>query len=161
MARVLVADNELCTGCGICELLCSYAKFKVFNPRRAAIHVVKLEPGMDAPIFCTQCGLCIPACPEGALSRNPQTQVVVVDKEKCTGCGVCVLACPYGAVHVDPVTNKAVKCELCGYCLKCPQSALKVVDVEEAVDWRRRNFARAYTTAPQMFRKLWYKPPLK
>ena len=165
MVKVLVADNELCTGCGICELACSLRWFKVFNPKRSAIRAVKLEPGIDAVVYCTQCGLCINACPVGAISRDPKTRVVKIDWDKCTGCGDCVMACPYGAVFVDPVVKKAVKCDTCGgdpECVKrCPQSVLRFVDLGESVLFKQRETARSKAAAPHLARKLWYRPPFR
>ena len=129
----------------------------MFNPRRAAIHVIKLEPGYDAPVYCVQCGGCIAACNRGALSMK--AGVVRVDPEKCDGCGLCVPACPYGAMHVDPETRKAVKCDICGECVKyCPQGALRLVDAKEAMYWKQRTKARSLVgTTPPLFRKLWYR----
>ena len=156
-----MADVELCIGCERCSLMCAFNKYKVFNPKRGAIHVVKLEPGIDAPVFCIQCGTCINACPTGALYRD-KTGVVVVDEEKCVGCGTCVAVCPYGAIQVDPETRKAFKCTYCGFCVKyCPQSALKLVEADEALWVKRKNAARSITAAPTLARKLWWKPPLK
>ena len=163
MTKVLVVDDELCVGCERCAIACSFRFFKVYNPARGAIHVVKLEPGRDISVACTQCGLCINQCPEGALYRD-ENGVVMVNEEKCTGCGTCVLACPYGGVHVDPVTKKAFKCIACGYCVPyCPQSALKVVTAEEALTTKWRRVAKAATSRLELppARKLWYKPPLR
>ncbi|MBW1841740.1 MAG: FAD-dependent oxidoreductase [Deltaproteobacteria bacterium] len=37
---------------------------------------------------CQQCGTpnCVDACPEGAISKDPQTGVVRIDKDTCNGC---------------------------------------------------------------------------
>lgn len=162
MAKVLAVDVELCVGCERCTLMCAFNKYRAFSPRRGAIHVVKMEPGIDAPVFCVQCGTCIGACLPGALSRDPKTGFVVVDEKKCNGCGMCVAACPYGAIHVDPATKKAFKCNYCGFCVTyCPQSALRLVEPHEALWLKHKSAARSLTASPTLARKLWWRPPLR
>ncbi len=50
------------------------------------------------------CGVCIPACPYQAISRNPQNLLrVLVDPQACEGCGACVSACPTSSLSfTDP-----------------------------------------------------------
>ncbi len=147
MPKVLVVVPDKCTGCNRCVLACSLKHFNVMNPAFSGIYVVRIdhEP-VDAPIFCSQCGLCINVCPVNAISRDPKTGAVVVDRDKCTGCGNCVAVCPIGAMTLDPEKKKAVKCDLCGgdpACIKvCPEDALKFVDAREAVFYKRFFTAR-------------------
>jgi ferredoxin len=44
---------------------------------------------------CTECGACVPECPEGAISEG---QPYVIDPEKCNDCGKCVGVCPVEAI---------------------------------------------------------------
>lgn len=44
---------------------------------------------------CIQCGVCVKACREGALSMDGDR--VVIDREKCNHCGRCVKSCPADA----------------------------------------------------------------
>lgn len=45
---------------------------------------------------CTNCGLCEPECPVGAISEGENKRVI--DPEICTDCGVCVETCPVNAI---------------------------------------------------------------
>ncbi len=46
------------------------------------------------------CGLCIPACPYEAISRDGQNHLrMAVDHMACEGCGACVSACPTSALR--------------------------------------------------------------
>ena len=45
---------------------------------------------------CAGCGICIQACPEGAIELK--NNIAVVDEETCTGCGTCVAECPTEAI---------------------------------------------------------------
>lgn len=48
---------------------------------------------------CVACGVCMKACPRGAISihRGCYAQV---DGEKCVGCGLCSKACPAGCLSI-------------------------------------------------------------
>lgn len=147
--KSLVVAPDKCTGCHRCEMACSFAKFKTISPAKSAIHVVrKHHAPVDTPMFCTQCGLCIDVCPADALSRDPETQAVVVDREKCVGCENCVATCPYGVITVDPEKEKAIKCDHCGgdpECVKmCPENALQYLDVNKASYFKRMAFANLW-----------------
>jgi pyruvate formate lyase activating enzyme len=52
---------------------------------------------------CIHCGVCIRACPEGALSAN-EDGTIVVDQSRCIGCGECVEVCPTTARIFDSTT---------------------------------------------------------
>ena len=49
--------------------------------------------------ICVACGVCMKACPKGAISiyRGCYAQV---DDGKCVGCGLCAKACPAGCITV-------------------------------------------------------------
>lgn len=47
---------------------------------------------------CIKCDLCVPVCPQRALS--PSETGIVVDRTKCDGCGKCAEVCPSGALRL-------------------------------------------------------------
>ncbi|MBW2061928.1 MAG: 4Fe-4S binding protein [Deltaproteobacteria bacterium] len=66
------AYTERCTGCLRCQLACSDANDKVFNPFKARIRVD--VTGLDCSIFftedCNECGVCVDACFYDALQKT-------------------------------------------------------------------------------------------
>jgi len=70
---------------------------------------------------CTRCDACIPACPEGVLTRGsggfPRMDFSAAG---CTFCMACLAACKPGALHVDEPTVEnawSLKAEVGGDCL--------------------------------------------
>ena len=47
--------------------------------------------------ICVACGVCMKACPKGAISIY-RGGYAVVEGEKCVGCGLCGKACPAGCI---------------------------------------------------------------
>lgn len=71
--RKIIADNEKCNGCLICQLRCSFRFEKKFNPSKAAIRVdCFIKGGRDHIIYftdkCDACGICARHCPYDALT---------------------------------------------------------------------------------------------
>ena len=138
----------ICSGCRSCELWCSLHHTGGFNPHRARIRVVEMGTGIDIPVTCQQCHAppCREACRFDAIVLNEALEVAVVDEEACTGCRACVGACPYGIITMDPVTDKAIKCDLCGgeepVCVAiCPSNVLGALDDVEVSEYNRRRYA--------------------
>lgn len=51
---------------------------------------------------CTQCSVCVVACPTGALSiKDRKSMNVEFDDSKCVACEACVAVCPYKAMEVS------------------------------------------------------------
>ena len=48
---------------------------------------------------CVACGVCMNACPKGAISIY-RGCYAVVEEGKCVGCGLCGKACPAGCITV-------------------------------------------------------------
>jgi carbon-monoxide dehydrogenase iron sulfur subunit len=131
--KFVYGDPEICSGCMICVNVCSMYYSKVIGPNWSRVRVVRIEPGLDFPLFCRNCddAPCISACPEEALSRTPKG-VVIVNNRKCAGHGDCVKACPYNAIRINPDTGKAIKCIQCGQCVdRCPADAIWITTKDE------------------------------
>ncbi len=142
--RVSVVPSR-CTGCRVCELVCSETHEGRFQPSKARIQVVSFDMTVqDVPIVCQQCAdaPCMEACPQDAISRSSETTAVVVDQELCIQCGACVRACVIGldkiepdkklAIRLDAEKEMPLKCDLCGgdpQCVKfCPTEALVLTE---------------------------------
>lgn len=46
---------------------------------------------------CAACGVCVKACPKGALVIH-RGCCAVIDVIKCVGCGKCAVECPVGCI---------------------------------------------------------------
>jgi ferredoxin len=73
--RIDVA-TERCSGCLRCELGCSDAHTKSFNPSMARIQVTMTERGCHVRFTqdCVWCGICVDHCFYGALSKTRQEE---------------------------------------------------------------------------------------
>jgi len=49
---------------------------------------------------CTDCGVCVPVCPVGALEVDPKTRRITFHDKKCIACELCVKICPTQAMEV-------------------------------------------------------------
>lgn len=49
---------------------------------------------------CTDCGVCVPICPTGALEVDPKTRKVLFHNKKCIACELCIKICPTRAMEV-------------------------------------------------------------
>jgi Fe-S-cluster-containing dehydrogenase component len=107
--------------------------FKVIGPEWARVRAVRIEPGLDFPLFCRNCddAPCIEACPNEALFRT-RKGIVTINNKKCDSSGACIAACPYSAIHLNPDTGKAIKCIQCGECVeRCPADAIWMTTMDE------------------------------
>lgn len=118
----IVVNLDRCTGCYGCEIAC-----KMENDVALGEHwnkVVEVGPFGEypnitrykVPSMCQQCedAPCVHVCPTGASYRDPQSNIVLIDREKCIGCKYCMMACPYGVRSWNAATKTVEKCTLCG-----------------------------------------------
>lgn len=153
MGRIVAHTSE-CTGCRLCELVCSMDKTGKFSPRSSRIWIeTDARVGKDVPHVCQQnikaCRAkgedrprCIAACPAAGEDNPPiywddlLSIVKINPQEACAGCRECLTACRFQAIRFDPLERRLVKCELCGgdpECIKtCVTAALKYDQEEKA-----------------------------
>lgn len=144
--KKLLVDKKKCSGCRICESVCSYHKLgDKFNRKKAAIRIiVEGELGENnTPVICRHCkkAKCSEACPVEAFYQDEKTGALVIDQNKCIGCGLCAEACPFGAIYLHEELSIPLKCDLCGgepLCVKyCVPTAITYEDEQRLGALRR------------------------
>jgi Pyruvate/2-oxoacid:ferredoxin oxidoreductase delta subunit len=86
----------ICNCCGCCcEGLIAARKFGMLHPVQTTAFLPKINNDS-----CTKCGLCIKACPIGAIEAietqdqwGNKHKEIKINEEVCLGCGVCVRSC--------------------------------------------------------------------
>ncbi|MFC2056195.1 4Fe-4S binding protein [Chloroflexota bacterium] len=105
----LVIDKSKCSGCHLCELVCSVHHFGVANPEKAAIRIYKddLNTSLNTPKVCLQCVNGKMRCLKGfPNSTNPD-----IARKSFLWDRACLEFCPYDAIF--PYENSALHCNLC------------------------------------------------
>ncbi len=125
---------SLCTGCRICEVICSLTHEGSIAPKQSRIRIHSNWPEEEKILLCIACETkkCIEVCPEGALSWNAYLRM---NEEKCTGCYLCTDACPYGGIQTEVSKKFPIFCDTCDgefQCVKwCPTKAVIKVERDE------------------------------
>lgn len=140
--KVIMVDQEKCTGCHVCELWCaneiaseSKRMPDSFFETPQPVPRVFVE-GKKFALQCRHCpeAPCLEACPNGTMRRDPETGLVFVHEPTCIGCWMCVMVCPFGVINPYSPMKVAVKCDRCrnmGYpiCAEvCPTNAITLVE---------------------------------
>ncbi len=126
MPHVMVSSKK-CTGCHMCELVCSAWHEDAFRPSVARLRI-EVDPSATTvrghTCLQTACAKCEEICPEGAVKRQSinvaavglepiEGFVLTVDEGLCTNCGLCYEVCPQSVIHEHPDRRVAYKCDLC------------------------------------------------
>ena len=149
MEKALVFDKDRCTGCRLCETICSLVHTETCNPERSRIRIMEVQQGgVEIRLCCQQCEdpFCMAACPVSAIHKNPFTGAIEIDHELCTKCEECLTACPYQAISLDRVEDKVINCDLCGgdpRCIVfCQTRAIEFVEKDSVVIQKKRDALR-------------------
>ncbi len=153
MAKVIMIDYEKCTGCRLCELVCSVKHEGVSNPARSRIQIVKWEmKGLYVPMVCLHCEspICQTICPVEAVLHDEASGKVMTDYDKCIGCRMCVVVCPFGGRSFDTIGRKIIACDFCDgdpQCVRfCDTGALRFVDAMEISAIKQRIAAEKFSS---------------
>jgi len=89
MSEVLIENVDKCTGCRVCELVCSMAMYGEYNPKKSYIRVMRnreLDVNIVAlDIRCNGCGKCVEWCWPGAIQFVSPEQAAIIRKENTPG----------------------------------------------------------------------------
>jgi ferredoxin len=119
------------------------------------VDVIALPP--DAPFGgievnvegCTLCLSCVPACPTGALSDDPERPMLRFAEDACVQCGLCKAICPEKVISLRPqidfraatAASRIIKqeepysCIVCGKPFGVKSSVERVVAKLEGQHW--------------------------
>lgn len=120
----IIVHPENCTGCRLCEMVCSVRRTGKSKPDNSAIRVGYRESDYTyLPLLCSECkdASCVAICPEGALSREAGSGIIRVNRDACSSCGACMAACGFGTITLDE-RGDLIVCDLCGGAPECAKS---------------------------------------
>src|SRR4030042_4724229 len=87
--KVLIFDGEKCTGCRVCELVCSMARTGEYNPQKSCIKVLKNnELDVSIPVIgadCDFCGKCTEWCFQEAIRFVDHAEAALIRKKAMIG----------------------------------------------------------------------------
>ena len=114
-------NMKRCLGCATCQVACK-DRFDL-DVGEFTRRVTRYEGGQyptpyvySVSLACGHCDRpwCAAACPNGAITKDKATGLVLINKELCqTDCQKCVGACPYSAITFVKATRKVAKCDGC------------------------------------------------
>jgi len=124
----IMVDLDRCIGCKTCIVACRNHYGLVDHEKSmpgSMSHYLRVEsectgsyPNLAEDywvVMCQHCKKppCIKACEAGAIHKDVQTGIVLIDKNKCVGAKKCIEKCPYAVIQFDAPGKFAHKCTLC------------------------------------------------
>jgi len=165
VVKTVFVDPERCIGCRQCEFACAVEASESKDPFAALFEEptphtrIHVEAGAtlntSSPHRCRHCepAPCLQVCPTGAISRDADHDLVLVDQSRCIGCATCAIVCPFDAVTFHPTVASgnghpvATKCDGCLHLVReglepacvavCKVDALVFGEINELVAERR------------------------
>jgi len=130
--KTVFINPERCIGCLQCEFACAVehseskdetiAFLETPVPRKRVHVQAGPVPTFAFPNRCRHCdpAPCLQVCPTGAIYRDDEHGLVLVDADKCIGCAMCAVVCPFDVLTFHPLAGGltpqvavAVKCDGC------------------------------------------------
>jgi carbon-monoxide dehydrogenase iron sulfur subunit len=173
--NTVFVNPERCVGCRQCELACLVehsqtkdligALTEAPTPRRFIMATPGLRLNSSFPSKCRHCNPapCQTVCPTGAISRNAEMDIVLIEGNKCISCAMCAMVCPFDVITYFPSAkvksgkSVALKCDNCidrqkqdrlPACVEiCKVGALQFGDVNELAKKARTRLGKSVSVA--------------
>ena len=129
--KTVFVNPERCLGCGQCQIACAVEHSQSKDLVQAISESPRPRPRIwvasgyalntSFPNKCRHCNPapCMSACPTGAISRENDCDVVLIDNCRCITCAMCAIVCPFDVIRYHPMTSaplsrtSALKCDNC------------------------------------------------
>ena len=175
MMQTVFVNPERCIGCHQCEIAClvEHSQTKTLlgalsespAPRRFIVATPGLRMNSSFPSKCRHCNPapCQAVCPTAAISRDADTDIVLIDGNRCIVCGMCAMVCPFDVItyhpsaKVRPQRVVAIKCDNCierqrdgkiPACVEaCKAGALQFGDINDLAKRSRTRLGRSVSLA--------------
>ena len=115
-------DKKKCSGCHLCEMVCSLFHLGAINTEKSAIRVQKddLDTSLNVPVLCLQC--------KEMKCLDSEEVVEGLEREKFIWNRIRAERCPFNTLGV--FGENAYHCDLCGgrpQCVKvCTPRAIRI-----------------------------------
>lgn len=120
VSTLIVHNDEVCTGCGLCELMCSLFHEGEQGQALSRCEVTGDRLTSEFTLYvCQQCSSpeCYEACPnqDVALCIDETVGTTYIDPGGCDGCEACIDACTFSPARIKIHSEKdvAFTCDLC------------------------------------------------